>query len=147
MKFLIHLSIFNINYECSKMSFMSTFTCHFGHHILSNSNNECSLGSGEGGHLAGEGQTMWNSRENIFKYIFSAVFGKTLEKIYLNIFFLLFLEKRWRKYIQIYFFCCFWKNVGENIFKYIFSAVFGKTLEKIYLNIFFLLFLEKRWRK
>ena len=48
---------FNINYECSKMSFLSTFTCHFGHHIPSNSNNECSLGSGEGGHLAGEGQT------------------------------------------------------------------------------------------
>ena len=47
----------------------------------------------------------------------------------------------------IFFFCCFWKNVGENKFKFIFSAVFGKTLEKINLNLFFLLFLEKRWRK
>ena len=46
----------------------------------------------------------------------------------------------------IFFFCCFWKNVGENKFKFIFSAVFGKTLEKINLNLFFLLFLEKRWR-
>ena len=50
-----------------------------------------------------------NVGENKFKFIFSAVFGKTLEKINLNI-----------------FFCCFWKNVGENKFKFIFSAVLVK---------------------
>ena len=31
------------------------------------------------------------------KFIFSNVFPKTVEKINLNLFFLLFLEKRWRK--------------------------------------------------
>ena len=35
--------------------------------------------------------------EKINLIFFSAVFGKTLEKINLNLFFLLFLEKRWRK--------------------------------------------------
>ena len=40
--------IFNINYEYSKMSFLSTFTCQIGHHIPLNSDNECSLLSGKG---------------------------------------------------------------------------------------------------
>ena len=83
MKFLIHLSIFNISYEYSKMSFLSTFTCHFGHHIPSNSNNECSLGSGEVRQITSLHK---NRQQNILKKI-SAVFW----------------EKRWRKKIQIFF--------------------------------------------
>ena len=38
----------HISYEYSKMSFLSTFTCHIRHHIPLNSNNECSLGSRKG---------------------------------------------------------------------------------------------------
>ena len=41
----------------------------------------------------------------------------------------------------IFFFCCFWKNVGENKFKFIFSAVLVKKNggEKKF-EFFFLLF-------
>ena len=113
MNFLIHLSIFNINYEYSKMSFLSTFTCHFGHHIPSNSNNECSLGSGK----VREITSLHKKRQQKIKKKISAVFGKTEKKDFF--FFLLFLEKRWRKILI--FFCCF----GE------------KTVEKKNLNFFF----------
>ena len=34
-----------------KKSFLSTFTCHIGHHRPLNSNNKCSLGSGIGGQI------------------------------------------------------------------------------------------------
>ena len=47
----------------------------------------------------------------------------------------------------IFFFCCFWKNVGENKFKFIFSAVFGKTLEKINLNFFSAVLVKKTVEK
>ena len=46
-----------------------------------------------------------------------------MEKINLNLFFLLFL-----------------KNVGENKFKFIFSAVFGKNVGENKFKFFFLLF-------
>ena len=54
------------------MSFLCTFTCHIGHHIPLNSNNECSLGSGQGRQITSLNK---NRRKNN-----SAVFGKTVEK-------------------------------------------------------------------
>ena len=107
MKFLIHLSIFNINYEYSKMSFLSTFTCHFGHQIPSNSNNECSLGSGKVRQIT----SLQKKRQQIFfsavfgkmvekkKKKISAVFEKTLKKKKLNFFSAVLEKKRWRKKI------------------------------------------------
>ena len=44
--------------------------------------------------------------ENKFKYFFSAVFGKTLEKINLNFFFCCFGKKTVEKINLIFFFCC-----------------------------------------
>ena len=99
MKFLIHLSIFNINYEYSKMSFLSNFTCHIGHHIPSNSNNECSLGSGKERQITSMHKNrqqkidkknfwcFWKNGGEIFILFFSAFFGKTVE----NFFFFFFL--------------------------------------------------------
>ena len=46
----------------SKMSFLSTFTCHIGHHIPSNSNNECSLGNCKGRQITSLHE---NRRQNI----------------------------------------------------------------------------------
>ena len=73
------------------MSFLSTFTCHFGHHIPSNSNNECSLGSGKVRQITSLHK---NRQQNIFKKIFCCFWKNVGEK---KIFFLPFLEKRWKK--------------------------------------------------
>ena len=54
------------------MSFLCTFTCHIGHHIPLNSNNECYLRSGKGRQITSLNK---NRRQNN-----SAVFGKTVEK-------------------------------------------------------------------
>ena len=70
------------------MSFLSTFTCHIGHHIPLKSNNECSRGSGKGRQIT----SLHKYRRQFF--LNSAVFGK-----------------RWRKKLKK--FCCFWKNGGE----------------------------------
>ena len=90
------------------MSFLSTFTCHTGHHISLKSNNECSLGSGKGRQITSLHK---NRRRNVKKF---CCFWKTVERknfIFFCCFWkhrekkiLLFLEKRWRKKM-VYFFC------------------------------------------
>ena len=61
-----------------------------------------------------------------------------------KIFFLLFLEKRWRKKLD--FFCCFLEKRWRNI-AWIFFWCFWKNGGEKKLEFFFCFFLEKRWRK
>ena len=70
---------------------MSTFTCHIGHHIPLNSNNECSLESAKGRQIISLHK---KRRQNIQKKN-SSVFGKRWKY---------FLEKQLRKKID-FFFC------------------------------------------
>ena len=66
-----------------------------------------------------------------FKFIFSNVFPKTAEKIYLNLFSQTFFQKQQKKK-----------------FKFIFSNVFPKTAEKNKFKFFFsAVLVKKRWRK
>ena len=81
--------------------FFPTFTCHFK--IPLDSDNECSLGSGKGRHIT--------KSYKILKRKFCC-FWKTVGKKY---FFLLFLEIRWRFFLN-HFLLFFWKNGGEKKF-------------------------------
>ena len=78
----------------------------------------------------------WKMEKRWRKKIFSAVFGKTVEKIFFKKILLFWkMERRWRKKNKkiSFFFCCFWKTVEKKNYKFIFSAF---TLAPSYYHAF-----------